>query len=290
MTKEQVKETTEENEGVNDDAAADAGQDADGADQGADGDGQEDGDQADVYIPEGLPEHLAGGNDQETIDKLKDAYLGARRELSTKHNIPENLDDYKIELPEDVAAQVIQPGEDGKDPVFEQARATLHENNIPADVGKKLLEDFFGSVIALKAAGNDDGASGEDGAGDAENQADFEYQSFGGMEKAQPIVEGAQTFIDGLQSSGKLTSEAAEEFKLLSYHGQGLTLLNELRPLLGDKPIPKNPGGDAAGGEQITEEMLRARVADDRYAVDKDPQFIAETTRMFKAFYNKPEK
>jgi hypothetical protein len=34
------------------------------------------------YRPQGLAEHLAGGSDQETIDKLFTAYTGARSEIA----------------------------------------------------------------------------------------------------------------------------------------------------------------------------------------------------------------
>lgn len=253
------------------DGANDAGVDkGDGADQGKDGG------VAELYRPEGLPDHWAGTTDKETIDKLYKVADGFRKDLSKSKNVPEKLDDYKIELPDDVAKTVFKAGEDGKDPVFEHMRGVFHKHGIAPAAALEVIKEFSGQITAAAAS-----QSGED-------NGDFEYKSLGGAEKAKPIVEAQQTFINGLKQSGKISDKLAGELELMTYHSEGLEALNELRGLMGGKPIPVDfKAGNDTG--KITQAALNSRVADPRYhkgSKEFSQEFFDETTRMFKEFYN----
>lgn len=270
-------------EGGEEGGAAAAGAATDAENDGADGSNtdQDGGAGGDIYRPEGLADHLVGGNDRETIDKLSEAYLGARKELSKKRGVPEKLDDYSIDLPEDVAAAVLKPGEDGKDPFFEGVRGVLHKHNIPAEAATALVTDFYKEVMAGMEAGQAEG--GDDGAFE---KIDTGYTDFGGVDKAKPVVDGAMVFINGLKSSGKLSEGAAAELEILTCHNAGLKAINEIRSLLGDKPVPADIGGGHKGG--VTKDELDKRVADPRHWTDK--VFRAETEEMFKEFYGGGQK
>lgn len=258
---------------------ADPAKDTGAAGTDADQDGGASG--GEIYRPEGLADHLVGGNDRETIDKLSEAYLGARKELSKKRGVPEKLDDYSIDLPEDVAAAVLKPGEDGKDPFFEGVRGVLHKHNIPAEAATALVTDFYKEVMAGMEAGQAEG--GDDGAFE---KIDTGYTDFGGVDKAKPVVDGAMVFINGLKSSGKLSEGAAAELEILTCHNAGLKAINEIRSLLGDKPVPADIGGGHKG--DVTKDELDKRVADPRHWTDK--VFRAETEEMFKEFYGGGQK
>ncbi|MDP2207053.1 MAG: hypothetical protein Q8K65_12195, partial [Alphaproteobacteria bacterium] len=71
-----------------------------------------------AYRPEGLPDHFAGKDDRETIDKLHKAVDGFRKEQGKK-GVPETPDGYELALPDDIKQKVLRPGEDGKDALFE---------------------------------------------------------------------------------------------------------------------------------------------------------------------------
>jgi hypothetical protein len=229
---------------------------------------------AGLYKPEGLAEHYLGKDNNETIDKLKNAVDGFRKGLS-KAGVPETADGYTLELPEEIKTKVLRPGEDGKDPLLEKLKPILHKNNIPASAFQEMATEFYGAVAEI--------AGGLDKAPDGKPLADFDYKDHGGAEKAKPLIEGAEVWINGLAQNKKISAKAAEELKLMTVHGEGLSALIELRAAMGAAPIPKDLGGGAKPG--VTKEALDARVQDERYWLKKDPEFIRETTELFQKFY-----
>jgi hypothetical protein len=236
-----------------------------------------------IYRPKDMPDHFLGANDQETIDRLNKAYMGARSELAGKNGVPEKLDDYKIELPEEIASVALKPGEDGKDAIFEGMRGTFHQLGIAPEKAQTLAVEFYKHVAAAVAAGKPPG----DGDGGEEPSADFEYKALGGADKAKPVVDATNTFLKGLQGSGKISEATMKELQLLTFHSDGLQALNELRPLMGEKPIPFNLEGGSGEGK-ITEAMLNDRVADPRYrrgGKQFSQEFYDKTTEMFAELY-----
>lgn len=227
------------------------------------------GNEVKIYRPEGMPDHYAGASDNETIDKLYKAVNGFRKDQAKGKGFPEKLDDYKLELPEEISSKLIRAGEDGKDPVFEHMRGVFHSRGISSEDAIAIMTEYASKF--------------GDPAGD-ESTADFEYKSIGGAEKAQPMIDGAKTFLQGLQNSKKLSDKAVEELTLLTYHSEGLTAINELRALLGDKTIPSKIEG--GGGGKKTQAELNKMMEDPKYWKEKDPSFIKEVTEGFQALYN----
>lgn len=247
-------------------------------DSGENSDGDKGAGEGKIYRPEGLPDHMLGKTDQETIDLVAKAYKGARDELAKGSDVPKTADDYVLEIPEDMKDKVIQPGEDGKDPFLEILKPLAHKHNI----GQKAFQDFgieFSKAVQEKLASVEQ---------DEDALADFEYKEYGGMDKAKPVVDGVSVWAQGLKNQGKLNDADIKEINLMSTHSQGLKTLSKLREMTGEKPIPVNMDGKQSGKE-ITEDTLNSRVADPRYQAGNpkfDPAFHKETTQMFQEFYN----
>lgn len=225
------------------------------------------------YKPEGIPEHMLGKSDKETIDNLVKAVAGFRKDLSKK-GVPDKADAYELKLDDELKGKILRPGADGKDPLLEKFKTICHKSDIPNAVFQDLVVEF--SKAALENGG---GAGGEEAA------LDFDYKNLGGMEKAKPQIDGAEVWLQGLVQSKKISENTAKELKLMTAYGEGLNALLELRGLSGEAPIPKALEGGRDG--EITKAMLDSRVADEKYWLHKDPAFIEETTKMFEKFYAK---
>ena len=121
---EVVKENPD-NETVSEDVPAEpaAAQDVEGVDN------DEAVETLELYKPEGLPDHYLGGNDQETIDKLYRAVDGFRKEQSKK-GYPSSAEDYDQVFDDDLKSKLLNVGEDGKDPFFEEMKSVFFEHNI----------------------------------------------------------------------------------------------------------------------------------------------------------------
>jgi hypothetical protein len=242
-----------------------------------DGQGGSEGDEktVEVYIPEGLPEHMQAKTNQEIIDNLHKAYKGARDELAGKTKVPEKLEDYNIDLG-DLAEKVLKPGEDGKDPVFEKLRGIMHENKIAPEAANALAAGLYEAVAEQIEAGGDAGG---------EAAGDFDYQAYGGEEKAKPVIDGVNTWAQGLKNQGRLDDSDIEEIQLMAMSSEGLRVLSKLREATGEKPIPANFSEDSGKSAGITQGDLDNMIADPKYWRDKDPAFVKKVTDGFKELY-----
>jgi hypothetical protein len=233
-------------------AAAAAAGSATGGDAGAEGQarGPLDGGPA-AYRPDGLPDHLFGANERETIDKLHKAYSGARDAIA-KYG----------EVPKDAAGYVFEPGEAikpyvenlDKDPLFGKIRASAHKNGVPAKVFNGFLNDVMAEMVAgdmVQPPFNPDkerAALAPDVQDPAERAkaADIIVRENIAMLdawKAQGLPENVHTFL-----TSNLDYAAANQ--LVRYMA---SLKNETPPAL---------GGENASG--VTADSLRARQADPR--------------------------
>lgn len=163
----------------------------------------------DVYRPEGLADHYVGGTDQETIDKLHKAVDGFRKQQAKAKDeekqakAPETPDGYELELSDEIKSRFIIPGEDGKDPIFEKAKELAHKADIPADAFQEFMAGFMEVSHEMFPIESDTD-------GDNPANMDFDFESYGGVEKAAPVREAAVLRIDGLSKQGKISDEVAE--------------------------------------------------------------------------------
>ena len=214
------------------------------------------------YRPDGLPDHLFGKDDKETIAKLNDAYKGARTELGKKgFKAPETLDGYILNLPEDIKGKVLQPDASGKDPLFEMMKPIFHKNGISADGAQELTLELYKAVAGAQAK------QAEAAANDP-NAADFQFKQLGGNDKAKPVQDAANAWINAVAEKVGLDEKDKQELGYLTMHSQGLRVLNKLRALTSEKPIPADFGaGDNKGAPSQAD--IEGMMADQRY-IDGD--------------------
>lgn len=221
------------------------------------------------YRPEGLPDHLLGKDDKETTDKLLKAYKGAREEMAKKGNTaPETADGYTLQLADDLKDKVIKVDPTtGKDPIFEALKPALHKAGLSNDNASMLVTELYKSVAAqiqknAEAEQNNPLA------------ADIGFKQLGGADKAKPLQDSANAWINGVADKVGLSKDSVQELQYLTHHSQGLKLLNELRGLTSEKPIPAD-FGQANPNRLITQADIDEMYDDPRYAAN-DPVWDGE--------------
>ena len=234
------------------------------------GEGEEnkggEGEETGPYKPEGLEDHLLGETDQETIDKLLTRNKGLRQELSKKGEgkAPEKPEDYKLEAPEDFPLEL---NSEGDQKALAVVKRIAHEKGLPQ-------ETFNDLVLGIVKAAH------EEGIGAPKFDSEAEYAKLGGEKGAEAGKQQAAGILQwgrALQAQGLLSEGEYDEFKIMGGTADGIRVLNKLRSLTGEKPIPLDPtprDGDASDAE------LYARMDDPRY--QSDPAFREETEKLFK--------
>lgn len=217
------------------------------------------------YRPEGLPDHLFGKSDKETIENINKAYKGAREELGKKSNKPpEMAEGYTLTLPDDIKGKVVVPDANGKDPVFEIMKPVLHKAGISNEAMNIIVPEFY-KAVAGEIAKRQESATNDPNAGD------FDFKQLGGTEKAKPLQDASIAWIDAQKERLNLNDAELEEFKLMTNYSQGLNLLNKMRAFTSEKPIPADfTSGN--GEAPATAEKIADMQNDQRY-IDGDPAF-----------------
>jgi len=251
----------------------------DGGDASPSADGNSESDDAvQIYRPDGIADHLVGTTDQDTIDRLLKAYKGSRDELAKGKNVPDDADGYTLDVPDDVKEKILRPDEDGNDPVLAKFKDIAHKHGLSQETFQDVITDLYAGVMEDVEGGGAENAEADD--------ADWDYTSYGGAEKAKPLVDAVDVWLKASVDQGTLTEQEAHEAALMSKHGAGLSFVLKAREAFGEKPIPVDLG-KAGVSSEVTEEQVNKRVKDPRYWRDKDPAFIQETTEMFQQLYKK---
>lgn len=103
--------------------------------------------QAAPYRPQGLPDHLAGKDDKETIEKLFGAVNGFRQSQGERGTVPKDAASYQFEWNDKVRPYT---AEFDKDPVFAKTRDIFHA----AGVTDKQAQQIIGPWIEALIDGN----------------------------------------------------------------------------------------------------------------------------------------
>jgi len=120
------------------------GQGGDGqSGSGGQGDGQGNGDGAQPYFPNGMPEHLRGKDEKETLDKLFGAFDGYRQRDATRGKVPDNADGYTF-----TPSEVLKPFfANEKDPAMASARAAAHKHGITGPQFEGFVNDVYTPLV-----------------------------------------------------------------------------------------------------------------------------------------------
>jgi hypothetical protein len=229
-----------------------------------------------AFRPEGLPDHLYGASDKDTVEKLYGAYKGARDAIAQFGEVPKEASGYVFE-----PSDPVKPFAESlaKDPFFDKVKGLALQHKIPA----KQFNGFIDGVMAEMIAGElvtepfnaekerlalaPDIADPKERAAAADKIA-RENIALVDVWKEQGMPENVATWLHS-------QLDRASANQLVSFFADRL---GEERPAL----------GGAAPVGNVSESELDARMADPRNTVGNpkyDPAFAKHTQAMFQAFY-----
>jgi hypothetical protein len=210
------------------------------------------------YRPEGLPDHLRGKDDRETIDKLFKVAMDLRRKVGQgKDKAPETPDGYAFEAPEGVEIDLTS---DANVKLMGLVAEAAHAEGL----GQKAAQAFVQKIMAglpeiAKDAGEPDPAS---------QMPDIseELDKLGGRDKALPFLQKIDRWGRGLVERGAFDQDDYLEFQIMAGTAQGARVMNKLIEMTGEAPVPLE--GSERGAAKLTPGQLQALRDDPRYETD----------------------
>jgi hypothetical protein len=263
----------DENDGAEAEAAAAAAEN----NAGDAGDGGEGGKETSpAYRPEGLADDFAGETDQETIDKLLAGVTeatkradGLRKKLG--EGVPKSADEYpELSFSEDFVSKHGNPAPKD-DPVLDIVKSKAMEAGISA-------EAYNGFVTGVLEA------AAEKGLLEAPFDPNAEFEKAGGKEAYERRMHALDQRLDGLVSQEKLTADQRELAKAFQATADGMGLFEAIFGLASEKGVQLDGDASPGSGSVRSLDDVKKRMDDPRYdstSKDFDPEFVAETRRMF---------
>ena len=234
-----------------------------------------------LYRPDGLPDHLVGATNNETIDKLLGGYSGAREELSKKGTVPESAEGYEIQFSDKAKTFV---GDDADEKAVKLFSEIAFKSGMPKEMAGQFFNEFIeGAVDAgfveepinvekeIEALVPDDFAEKDPSKRQAE-----------GLKR----ITAANAAIDGLVTRKVLDADQATIFKVVTSTAAGTKAIENLTKALGEHGL--QTGGDTVNAGDVTKADLDKRVADPRNDPNSpkfEQAFYDKTTEMFKAVH-----
>lgn len=228
-----------------------------------------------IYRPEGLADHLVGGSDQETIDKLSKAYAGARDAIAKAG-----------EVPKDASGYVFQPSDKVKpyaerldqDPFWSTTKEIALKNHIPAKTFQGFIGDLMEAMVEKNLVAEPFSPEKERAAlvpdiSDPKARATI----------ADRIIRDNLATIATWKEQG-LPEDAAVALASTMDRAATNHLVGWIRDLRGEQP----PALNGANVDATSEAEFNRRMEDPRNDISSpkyDPAFAAETTRIAKDLY-----
>lgn len=231
-----------------------------------------------LYRPQGLPDHLFGQSDTETLDKVTKAYLGAREAIGKAGSPPEKADAYTFTWSDKVKGLGTIADNDPAIAAFRDIALEHGYTQQQIDAIPKFFETMIDKGIVEQPADPKallmelapDGFRGDDAAREAEGSK---------------RLLTAENWIRQLAPASGFDDAMKEELRLLTTSKAGVRVVETL--MKGGMNPSVSPGG-AAAADGISKESLEARIADPRNDVSHpkyNEAYATETQRQFKAFY-----
>ncbi len=235
-------------------------------------------------MPDGVPDHLKADDAAGFSTKLYDDWnkqRTANREMGARFAPAADANAYDWK-PSEKAAPFV--GDQTKDPVFTVAR----EAALAAGVPVKMFNEFIGGMYdkladagALKAP-FDAGAARREFLGDAGKTMDDKAT----LDAVAPILQGLETFVDGLKNQQIVGEGESEALKELLDTPKGMKALQALEKAFVSKGFA--PGGQAPAAAAEAKAAFDARRLDPRndFGGPKyDKAFAEETHQMSKRMF-----
>ncbi|WP_336800489.1 hypothetical protein [Kaistia sp. MMO-174] len=231
-----------------------------------------------LYRPQGLPDHLVGATNQETIDKLYGAYTPLREDMAKRGAVPKDPKEYVFE-PSDRLKPFF---DNADDPVMNQFRQVAQKIGIPTGQFSAILEETFGPLV-------------ESGVLGPTYDPQAELAQLGKLIQAPDGPAGktaiaaaaneATSFAEGLGAHLKLGDEAKGAVLALADTASGIVALRAIKGMLGERGIQL---GGESGGQGWTKERLKSMVGDERidpYSPKFDKTLRAEYDAAYQRLY-----
>lgn len=206
-----------------------------------------------AYFPEKLPEHLRGGNDRETLDKVFAAYSGAREELSKRGSAPKDLAEYKLDFGDDLKKVF---GDPETSPEIKIAKQVAMKHGLTKEQLSGFVRDYHEGLLAGQVVKPMDPAKEARAIlGDAargRSEADI-------AQEAGKIWEDTVKWLDGMVSSKVLTAEGADALKPALETAAGVKAIRALRQATLEHALNPGAGQGVPGG--LTKEDLQRRAS-----------------------------
>lgn len=228
-----------------------------------------------AYRPEGLPDHLYGASERETLDKLWNAYLGYRRSETERGEkvgaVPDAPDKYTFQPAETIAPYLPNVADD---PVMKAAQAAAHKHGLGDKQFAGFVNEFMGGLLAGELLDEPFSAEKERAiiAGDVADPAER-------AKAADRLARDTVAYIDALAAQGKLPKETADWAKGRTDRGHFIRLVQTLRAQAPGLEV----GGQAGAAAGVSEDMIDARIRDPRNDTDSptySESYRAETMRL----------
>jgi hypothetical protein len=244
-------------------AAAVGSQGGDGQPNGQqqpNGQGAPNGQQAPVngaYFPEGLPDEFKGANERETIDKLAAKLTGLPKP-------PASPKDYKFELSPEMKDKFGDLKDDKFMPLWAE---TAHELDLDDGRATAALEKLYQK---MDKAGLID--RGPDYTAEMQKLMPKSGNTREQLVAVQARINGAQAFIQGLETNGALTKDLAAILHANTDTASGVMLMEALQKAMGGTGLQ----GGGVPPAIYSDADWRRDMNDERYSTSSpkhDPEF-----------------
>lgn len=233
------------------------------------------------YYPEGLPEHLRGATERETLDKLFAEQTSLRETLSKNGKVPDDPKAYKFEFEGDPAKNIFDLEAERSQKAIGMFKEVAKEfvftdkqfNAVPKFLEKAVEAGLIEAPQSTEAILESMAPEGTSGSPE-------EIRAAGGARLTQAL-----NTVEAAVGNGKLPAAIGEELKLMVSSPAGLSALEYL---MQHNVTNANQTGGQGGGSAVTSKDLQARMADpknDRNNNDYDPEYAKETMRLYKEHY-----